>query len=58
MDKAQTATTTSKQQEETTTYAGFHSLITGENRSWEYGGDFFRVGYEGYLLRYEAARSV
>ena len=38
MDKAQTATTTSKQQEETTTYVGFHSIITGENRSWEYGG--------------------
>jgi Family of unknown function (DUF6081) len=38
MDKARTATTASKQQEETTTYAGFHSIITGVNRSWEYGG--------------------
>ena len=38
MDKTQTATAASKQQEETTTYAGFHSIITGVNRSWEYGG--------------------
>ncbi len=38
MDKTQTATTASKQQEETTKYAGFHSIITGVNRSWEYGG--------------------
>lgn len=38
MDKTQTATTANKQQETTITYAGFHSIITGVNRSWEYGG--------------------
>ncbi len=38
MDKVRTAATAGEQQEETTTYAGFHSIITGVNRSWEYGG--------------------
>ncbi len=38
MDKTQAATIANKQQVETTTYAGFHSIITGVNRSWEYGG--------------------
>jgi hypothetical protein len=34
-----TATTTEKaQQEETITYANYHSIITGENRAWQYGG--------------------
>src|SRR5215472_18298461 len=37
MDKIRT-TTASNQQEESITYAGFHSIITGINRSWEYGG--------------------
>jgi Family of unknown function (DUF6081) len=38
MDKTQTASVADKQQEEIITYSGFHSIITGDNRSWEYGG--------------------
>jgi hypothetical protein len=38
MDKAQAATIANTQQEETTTYASYHSIITGVNSSWEYGG--------------------
>lgn len=38
MDKALTKSMTSEQQEETITYSGFHSIITGINRFWEYGG--------------------
>ncbi len=38
MDQTQTATAADYQQAETTTYAGFHSIITGVNRAWEYGG--------------------
>jgi len=38
MDKTQTSSVAEKQQEETYTYAGYHSIITGVNRSWQYGG--------------------
>ncbi len=38
MDKTQTTSVAEKQQEETYTYAGYHSIITGVNRSWQYGG--------------------
>ena len=38
MDKTQTTSVTEKQQEETYVYAGYHSIITGVNRSWQYGG--------------------
>ena len=38
MDKTQTNSTAKKLQEGTITYAGYHSIITGMNRSWEYGG--------------------
>lgn len=38
MDKTQTTPVAEKQQEETYTYAGYHSIITGVNRSWQYGG--------------------
>jgi hypothetical protein len=38
MDKTKAITHATDQQEEITTYAGFHSIITGVNRSWEYGG--------------------
>jgi hypothetical protein len=38
MDKTQDITIEKTQQEETITYAGFHSIITGVNSSWEYGG--------------------
>ena len=38
MDTTQATDLTMKQQEETITYSGFHSIITGVNRFWEYGG--------------------
>jgi hypothetical protein len=38
MEKTQAPHVANKEQVETTTYAGFHSIITGVNRSWEYGG--------------------
>jgi len=38
MEKTQTNSTAKKLQEETITYSGYHSIITGVNRSWEYGG--------------------
>ena len=37
-DTTQASSPTMKQQEETITYSGYHSIITGVNRSWEYGG--------------------
>lgn len=37
MEETQTATTL-QQPEETYTYAGYHSIITGVDRCWEYGG--------------------
>src|SRR5260370_39139284 len=37
MDKTQT-NTAKKLHEETITYSDYHSIITGVNRSWEYGG--------------------
>src|SRR5258708_30764568 len=49
MDKTQTASVADKQQEETYTYAGYHSIITGVNRSWQYGG--FPLP-DGTFLRY------
>lgn len=38
MDKALANSMTNKQHEETLSYSGFHSIITGINRFWEYGG--------------------
>ena len=38
MDTTQVNSMAKKLQEESITYAGFHSIITGVNRSWEYGG--------------------
>jgi len=39
MDQTQTTTTVdTPAQEETFTYAGYHSIITGTDRSWDYGG--------------------
>jgi Family of unknown function (DUF6081) len=38
MDTTRVNSRAKKLQEEITTYAGFHSIITGVNRSWEYGG--------------------
>lgn len=38
METIQANSMAKKLQEETITYAGFHSIITGVNRSWEYGG--------------------
>jgi len=38
MDTTQANNLTMKQSEETITYSGFHSIITGVNRFWEYGG--------------------
>ncbi len=39
MDSTQTSTIVDKQQqEEFYTYAGYHSIITGVDRTWEYGG--------------------
>ncbi len=38
MGKTQAFTTANKEQEEIMSYAGYHSIITGVNRSWEYGG--------------------
>jgi len=39
MDETQaTSVAEAQQQEETHTYAGYHSIITGVDRHWEYGG--------------------
>ncbi|MGZ3629723.1 MAG: DUF6081 family protein [Ktedonobacteraceae bacterium] len=38
MDTTQANNLTTKPSEETITYSGFHSIITGVNRFWEYGG--------------------
>ncbi len=39
MDETQTITTTEEAaQEETLTYAGYHTIITGQDRYWDYGG--------------------
>src|SRR5215472_14820055 len=38
MDTTQTSSVEKEMQEETITYSGYHSIITGVNRSWEYGG--------------------
>lgn len=38
MDKTYVSPIADKQQEKITTYAGYHSIITGVNRSWQYGG--------------------
>ena len=38
MEDTITTTAESMQQEETLTYAGYESIITGVNRTWEYGG--------------------
>src|SRR5579884_2341140 len=70
MTKTQpTAIIETKQQEETELYAGYESIITGANRTWEYGGfalpdgTFWRyrepdaaVIVEGDLLRVRVER--
>ncbi len=38
MDTTQAKSTPDTQHEETITYSGFHSIITGIGRTWEYGG--------------------
>lgn len=38
MDKTQVNSITTTPHEEIITYSGFHSIITGVNRFWEYGG--------------------
>ena len=39
MDQVQDTSVIDKhQEEESSTYSGYHSIITGVNRSWEYGG--------------------
>lgn len=38
MDESQVVSKTHTQQEEVLTYAGFHTIITGTNNCWEYGG--------------------
>ena len=55
MDKTQATTNVNNQQVETTTYAGFHSIITGVNRSWEYGG--FPLP-DGIFWRYREPNAV
>ncbi len=55
MDKTQTISTTTKQGEETYTYAGYHSIITGVNRSWQYGG--FSLP-DGTFWRYREPKAV
>src|SRR5260370_39986098 len=62
MDKTQTSSVAEKQQEETYTYAGFHSIITGVNRSWEYGsfplpdGTFWRYREPNAVIVVEGER--
>ena len=55
MDKIQTASVADKQQEEIISYSGFHSIITGVNRSWEYGG--FKLP-DGTFWRYREPNAV
>src|SRR5437588_12837780 len=55
MDTTQANSMAKKLQEETITYAGFHSIITGVNRSWEYGG--FRLS-DGTFWRYREPNAV
>jgi hypothetical protein len=55
MDKTQAISTTNKQREETYTYAGYHSIITGVNRSWQYGG--FSLP-DGTFWRYREPKAV
>src|SRR5436309_5384969 len=39
MDQTQISSVADRQlEEESSTYSGYHSIITGVNRSWEYGG--------------------
>src|SRR5690242_2063513 len=38
MNKIQANSMTNQLQEKTISYSGFHSMITGLNRFWEYGG--------------------
>lgn len=62
MDKTHTRSITNKQQEEIITYAGYHSIITGINRSWEYGGfplpdgTFWRYREPGAVIVVEGER--
>src|SRR5438477_10425409 len=55
MDTKQVNSMAKKLQEETITYAGFHSIITGVNRSWEYGG--FSLP-DGTFWRYREPNAV
>lgn len=55
MDKTQSISTTNKQGEETYTYAGYHSIITGVDRSWQYGG--FSLP-DGTFWRYREPKAV
>jgi hypothetical protein len=55
MDKTQATPVADKQQDEIITYAGFHSIITGVNRSWEYGG--FKLP-DGTFWRYREPNAV
>ncbi len=38
MEKTQTIPIADEEQEDISVYAGYHSIITGINRSWQYGG--------------------
>jgi hypothetical protein len=38
MEKTQTTPIADEEQEDISVYAGYHSIITGVNRSWQYGG--------------------
>src|SRR5437588_468999 len=55
MDTKQVNSMAKKLQEESITYAGFHSIITGVNRSWEYGG--FSLP-DGTFWRYREPNAV
>src|SRR6266513_703623 len=55
MDTTQVNGMAKKLQEETITYAGFHSIITGVNRSWQYGG--FSLP-DGTFWRYREPNAV
>src|SRR2546425_4685795 len=55
MDTTQANSMAKTLQEETITYSGFHSIITGVNRSWEYGG--FPLP-DGTFWRYRETKAV
>jgi hypothetical protein len=55
MDTTRANSRAKKLQAETITYAGFHSIITGVSRSWEYGG--FPL-HDGTFWRYREPDAV